>query len=209
MDIISHRGFWDDKIKPNSKESFVRALENGFGIEFDIRDLNKEIVISHDMPSLGNNLTLAEFFEIYKSYKPTTLAVNIKSDGMQEKVMDLIEKYQISNYFLFDMSIPDAISYYKKGLKNIYTRQSEYEKYPSFYKEAKGVWIDEFYEDWVNLDVLASHVENGKKLAIVSPELHKKPDYLTRWKFYKSLNFNLAICTDFPDKARSFFNEKN
>jgi hypothetical protein len=206
MDIIAHRGFWNREVKQNSAEAFAKALENGFGIEFDLRDLNQEIVVSHDMPIFGDNLTFVKFLEIYKSYSPATLAINIKSDGMQEKVAELIKKYQISNYFLFDMSVPDAVLYCKKGL-NIYTRQSEYEEFPSLYKEAQGVWIDEFYQEWVNDKILAKHINSGKKLAIVSPELHKRSDYLNRWNFYKNLNLDLAICTDYPDQANKFFNE--
>ena len=209
MQIISHRGFWNGKVKFNSIAAFEKSFAAGFGIEFDVRDLDGQLMVAHDLPRQNAGLpTFEELLQLYKSFnKDLPLAINIKADGLQEGIKNLLNQYQISNYFFFDIAVPDAIIYYKKDLKKIYTRQSEFEKTPSFYDIAIGVWMDEFSENWISQEILKTHLGNNKKVAIVSPELHKKTNHLARWQFYKNLPFSskLAICTDFPDEAQKFF----
>ncbi len=206
--IISHRGFWIREEEKNSVEAFERSFSSGFGTETDIRDFNGELVISHDIPT-KKGITLKRFFEVFNSYDNTLpLALNIKSDGLQSHIFDLLKEYDILNYFVFDMSVPDALGYLKKGIK-AYTRESEYERTPSFYEKAKGVWMDEFKESWIEPENINKHLSNNKEVCIVSPELHKR-DYLSEWKKYgESFNFvdneSLHICTDKPQKAKDFF----
>ena len=46
--ILAHRGLWQNVAAKNSISSIKLALVNGFGLETDIRDLDGELVISHD-----------------------------------------------------------------------------------------------------------------------------------------------------------------
>ncbi|MDN2816508.1 hypothetical protein PAJ50_08790, partial [Campylobacter jejuni] len=81
------------------------------------------------------------------------LAVNIKADGRQIPLKKLIQKYKITNYFVFDMSVPDALLYIDLNF-NVFTRQSEYEKEPSFSDKACGIWMDEFYSHWIDKNTI-------------------------------------------------------
>lgn len=134
-------------------------------------------------------------FEFYNKYNNTLpLALNIKADGLQIKL-----KYNIENYFVFDMSVPDGIQYLKQNIKS-FTRESEYEKIPSFYDESSGVWLDEFQGHWINKEVIEKHIKNNKQICIVSPDLHKR-EYKNEWKHYKEIENelginNLMICTE-------------
>ena len=66
MKIISHRGFWLDLDQKNSKFAFNNSVENNFGTETDIRDLNLKIVVSHDMPSdINLNIDLSQLIDIF------------------------------------------------------------------------------------------------------------------------------------------------
>jgi len=128
---------------------------------------------------------------------------------LQVELKSILQKYKIDNYFFFDMSVPDTLGYIKHGL-NIFTRQSEYEQIPSFYQEAKGIWLDEFYTHWINSQIIEEHLNNNKKICIVSPDLHKR-DYIQEWQEYKEIeskfkNANLMLCTDQIEEARRFFN---
>lgn len=159
-----------------------------------------------------NCLKLEDFFKLYKKYNTNLpLALNIKADGLQNLLKKLIEKYEITNYFIFDMSVPDALLYIDLNF-NVFTRQSEYEKEPSFYDKARGVWMDEFYSHWIDKNIIKKHIDNGKLVCIVSPELHKR-DYKKEWQEYKQIEKELhiqdqlMICTDYPDEARRFFND--
>ncbi|EAC1801573.1 hypothetical protein D6231_04410 [Campylobacter jejuni] len=211
MIIISHRGFWIKETEKNTLKAFERSFCNGFGVETDLRDMLKQVVISHDTPN-ENSLTLDIFFALYKRFSNNLpLALNIKADGLQNILKDFLEKYSVDNYFVFDMSIPDALLYLRAGF-NVFTRQSEYEKQPSFYNEACGVWMDEFYEHWIDERIIQEHLENNKKICIVSPELHKR-EFKKEWQEYREISKklksgdNLMICTDYPLQAKEFFNE--
>jgi hypothetical protein len=210
MKIISHRGLWYKPEEKNTIGAFIESFKNGFGTETDIRDCQGTLVISHDMPN-GSEMTVEEFFELYNSFGiDEPLALNIKADGMSGELARLLVKHNIENYFVFDMSVPDSLSYIRAGL-NPYTRQSEYEITPSCYDQSVGVWMDEFQNHWINQNVVSGHLENNKVVAIVSPELHKRP-YLAEWHDYKAMDRQLnsdavILCTDFPLEAKTFFAE--
>lgn len=208
MKIIAHRGFWEQEEEKNKLESFSRAFEFSFGVETDIRDSNGELVISHN-PPLGNEIKVTDLFHLYKSYnKSLLLALNIKSNGLQDKLKKLINDYEIENYFLFDMAVPDTIGYVNLNTK-IASRLSEYEHEMPFYQDSDVVWMDCFKSDWFKNDEIEKQLANGKKVCIVSPELHNR-EYEKIWERYKEIkNDNIMLCTDFPMKAERFFNEKN
>jgi len=207
MIIISHRGFWREEKEKNSSTAFDRSFSLNFGTETDIRDFNGNLVISHDIAS-KTCLTLIQFLKIYKSRNTNLpLALNIKSDGLQKKLFDFLKVHSIENYFVFDMSIPDTIMYLKEGM-NVFIRQSEHELGKSFYESASGIWLDAFERVWYSEELVKKHLNNGKKVAIVSSELHKR-EYLKHWTFLKSWSIinddNLILCTDLPEKALNFF----
>ena len=241
IEIIEHRGGWckgikkyDEQKLQNSYKAFCNSFERKNGIETDIRDMEGDIVISHDIPS-GKEVRLEKILSLlvenYNSLE--TLALNIKSDGIQKKLKETLEKYDIDRYFVFDILIPEVFMFKKYGL-NYYLRHSEYEPSPKkrgclLYKHAKGVWLDQLIEpkggteqiSWISRDVIQSHLNEGKKVAIASPELHlwgrMHPYKLYKliWNHYKEVFKNLrscgyklnniAICTDLPKEARIFF----
>lgn len=209
INIIAHRGVWTKSSEQNTINSFKTALINGFGIETDLRDHNGNIVISHDMPK-GDCVSLDTFLELCQSQKNVTLALNIKADGLS----GTLSKIKIPNsHFFFDMSVPDMLSFVKKGLV-CYSRYSNIEQKPALYKFTKGIWLDNFEDDLLNLTILNEFLADDKYVVLVSPELHgrKKETY---WMLVKkfletntSYNNKLGICTDFPMDAKRFFNEK-
>ncbi|MGH2328079.1 hypothetical protein ACRCD5_07155 [Campylobacter taeniopygiae] len=210
MLILSHRGLWYHHHEKNTFEAFKKSFSADFGIETDLRDYKEEISVSHDMAN-ENCLALEELFSLYvKNCKNLPLALNIKADGLQLMLKKLLDKYKISNYFVFDMSVPDALTYIDLNF-NVFTRQSEYEINPSFYDKACGVWMDEFYSHWIDENTLKKHLDNNKLVCIVSPELHKR-DYQKEWQEYKNMDKKygfvdrVMICTDYPEKAKEFFN---
>jgi hypothetical protein len=209
MKILAHRGMWDSRGQQNSLLSFKKAFSLNIGIETDIRDSNGELVISHDIPQSDNNVTVRELFELYSSFgnQNITLALNIKADGLQQKLKFLLDQYNIENYFVFDMSVPDALGYIKNDI-NVFTRMSEYEAEPAFYESACGVWMDEFRHHWITTESIRQHLANNRSVCIVSPELHGR-DHRKEWAHYKDTDKQLEgllLCTDFVAEARSVFN---
>ncbi len=204
MNIIAHRGFWVSEAEKNSPLAFQRALEHGFGIETDIRDFQGALVISHDIPNASCQ-TVEDFFKQCISFTHGTLALNIKSDGLQAPLQALLARYHIQNYFVFDMSIPDAMGYLRQDMV-AFTRQSDHEPTPFLYEKSAGVWMDEFTSHWITPAAIQAHFDKGKKVAIVSPELHRRT-YEAEWNEYLWLKDRplALLCTDFPDKAKRMF----
>lgn len=208
MTILSHRGYWKEISEKNQIIAFKRSFSLGFGTETDIRDYNGELVISHDIAD-ENCISVKNLFEIYNKYDNTLpLALNIKADGLQVKLKELLNQYNITNYFVFDMSVPDGLGYLKENIK-AFTRESEYEETPSFYNEACGIWLDEFQGHWIDKEVVSRNIKNNKQICIVSPDLHKR-EYKKEWQHYKTIEKelginNLMICTDYPEIAKEFF----
>lgn len=209
MKILSHRGYWKEENEKNTIDAINKAFDQGFGIESDIRDLDGKLVISHN-PADGTCPMAEEVFKLMRDHQDQyCFAVNIKADGLKEMLGGLLLKYQIDNYFTFDMSVPQMLEYRAKGIR-YYTRQSEYEREPVLYHEAAGVWVDAFEDDeWITEELIQKHLENGKTVCIVSPDLHKK-DNLEFWKRFISYELNwkkIMLCTDNPDDAKEYFKE--
>lgn len=206
MHILAHRGVWKLTEDKNTRQAFIHAFTAGFGAETDIRDLNGELVISHDMPRQGA-LPLTVVLDDYAmAGQPGYLALNIKADGLTESVNQLLKSYGITNYFCFDMSVPDTLAYLHAGLVTA-ARLSEYEPEGLLSELAQVLWIDGFYDLCVSSTSLQGWLSNGKSVCLVSPELHGRhpvamfqqlaalPDTIRRHPA-------LMLCTDLPVEAR-------
>jgi hypothetical protein len=202
MQILAHRGFWLNENEKNTKIAFERAFDNNFGIETDLRDIKGTIVISHNMPQ-GNEMTFEELLQLLGG-RNLMLALNIKADGQADEIKRLLYNYNHTNYFTFDMSIPEMVYQHKLGLK-VFTGMSDIIPQPIMYDKAEGVWLDCFNSDWFNEEDILKIKENNKKVCIVSPDLHKR-EYKPVWEKYKNIS-NIMICTDYPTEAKEFFNE--
>lgn len=214
MKILAHRGYWRSKKEQNTFIAFKRALDCGFGIEFDVRDANKKIVISHEPPGQSaiafRNLFTA--LSRHVNFKKATYAVNIKSDGIEKASARLVDEFGITkNSFFFDMSIPSMYIFSKlsPGRVAFACRLSDIEQEPVFYKNAKWLWLDELEAEWINNDIITKYVKKRKSVCLVSPELHGRK-HLRKWEQYRLLPEGilkkLFICTDFPVEADIFFN---
>jgi glycerophosphoryl diester phosphodiesterase len=207
MKIISHRGFWLNEFEKNSAKSFERSFQEGFGTETDVRDLAGRLVISHDMP-IGGELELSHFLFLASSYQlaeQPALALNIKSDGLAIALGAELVNYPELDVFVFDMSVPDMRSYFNAGFK-VFTRMSEVEMDAVWIEKSSGVWLDSFASDWFSSDLIVELLNLGKRVCLVSPELHGR-DHLDLWDKILSLRGNdrLILCTDYPIQAKSFF----
>jgi hypothetical protein len=208
MELLSHRGYWKKPEEKNTKSANDLSFKHAWGIETDIRDFDKELVISHDVAK-DNNYSAAYLLEQYNHYpEKCTLALNVKADGLSVILLDLLKQYKIDNYFVFDMSIPETLRYLQLEM-NVYIRYSEYEvPNAALYAKAKGIWLDIFKEIWFDKSFVDLQLNNGKKIAFVSPELHGR-DEMELWALIKENNWHLSsqvlLCTDVPDKAKIYF----
>jgi hypothetical protein len=212
MLFLSHRGYWREPGEKNTETAFLRSFALGFGTETDVRDLDGQLVIAHDPPRQGA-LPLGRFLDLVARHgRDLPLALNIKSDGIDGLLAEELDRHGLRNHFAFDMSVPDTLRYVRRGLR-FFTRQSEHEPTPALYQAAAGVWVDGFAGDWVSAPDVARHLDAGKAVCLVSPELHGRDPMplwgaLGRWLAETRIptaasQTGLMLCTDQPERARA------
>lgn len=190
--ILAHRGEWDSTVSPNSTASIVTALNHGFGVETDIRDLDGNLVISHD-PCIGSG------FESFCTYltSENRFAINIKSDGL----INFLEKYReiinVSASFVFDCSFPELLRYKRAGIAHA-VRISEFEKELPW--DPNFIWLDAFESDWWIKDPSIMTIMERIPTIVVSPELHgrNKNNVWEHVLDLRSKGIDISVCTDFP-----------
>lgn len=208
MELLAHRGLWQDICEKNTITSIQKAFEQGYGIETDIRDYDGSLVISHNIADKGCIL-LSDVLSLYKRMGMNTrLALNVKADGLQYLLKEELDKYEIENYFVFDMSIPEQVVYHRQKF-TYFTRQSDIEQKCVQYEDADGIWLDSFYDDsWITQQIIKNHIKQGKRVCLVSPELHGK-SYQNIWALIKENQLHMEpsfiLCTDITNKAREYF----
>jgi bifunctional N-acetylglucosamine-1-phosphate-uridyltransferase/glucosamine-1-phosphate-acetyltransferase GlmU-like protein len=154
-----------------------------YGIEIDLRDnLNGDIYIAHD-PFVNGEL----FSNFLHHYNHSFIILNIKSERIEFKVLELIKKHNITNYFFLDSSFPMMYKLSNEGEKNIAIRFSEFEGLDTVLN-MKGridwVWVDCFSKVPLNRENYNILKESGFKLCFVSPELQNQPDKIKEYKDY-------------------------
>ena len=186
MELISHR--------VNNKAG-LETLPEKYGVEIDLRDENGTLILSHDPFSAG------ELFEDYlKNYRHGTMILNIKSERIEHRVLELINKYQIKSYFFLDSSFPMIFLLSNMGEKNIALRFSEYEGMDTIRAMAgkvTWVWVDCFTQFPLTKGVYDEMKGLGYKLCMVSPELQGREVDIMRYRDYclqEGIVFD-AICT--------------
>lgn len=154
--------------------SGLAEIPHEFGVEIDLRDRGERLILQHDPFTDGED---AEPF--FAGYKHGTLILNIKSERIEFKILELLQKYKIENYFFLDSSFPMIYQLVQRGETRSAVRFSEYESIDTVMKLeglVEWVWVDCFSFLPISKE-LYSHLKNcGFKLCLVSPELQGRPD---------------------------------
>ena len=158
----------------------------------------------------GDEITFEEVLQIMDG-RNLPLALNIKADGMAEEILRLLKQYNHTNYFTFDMSIPDMVMQLKTELI-VFTGLSDILSPAVLLDQAKGIWLDCFNSDWYDSKLVDTYLEMGKPVCIVSADLHKR-NIKRQWEIIKQCSHfssdSLMLCTDYPEIAKEFFYGEN
>jgi hypothetical protein len=103
------------------------------------------------------------------------MIVNIKSEGIEVQAKNLLDKFQIKNYFFLDSTIPMIVKLGQLSGYNFALRVSIYESIKSaisLNKFAKWIWVDCFSGELIAKEELLLLKKSGFNLCFVSPELH-------------------------------------
>jgi hypothetical protein len=179
----------------------LKATPGEYGVEVDIRSDNGRLVIHHDPFASGE-----DFEEWIKHYQHGTLILNVKEEGLEARLIDLMKQYEITEYFFLDQSFPFLIKWSKLGERHCAVRVSEFESIETALTLAgkiDWVWVDCFTKFPLSGED-AKRLQNvGFKLCIVSPELQGRPaetsiPELAKLLVERHINAD-AICTKKPE----------
>jgi bifunctional N-acetylglucosamine-1-phosphate-uridyltransferase/glucosamine-1-phosphate-acetyltransferase GlmU-like protein len=171
-------------------------INNTYGIEVDLRDnTNGEIYLSHN-PFIDGEL----FEDFLKFYNHSFIILNIKSERIEYKILDLLKKFNVTEYFFLDSSLPMIYKMSNEGINNIAIRFSEIESIETvlnFKNKVKWVWVDCFTKNPLNKKIFSLLKENNFNLCFVSPELQNQQNKLDEYKeYFKNNDLKLdMICT--------------
>lgn len=176
----------------------IEELENlpsEFGVELDVRDCGNDLIIVHNPFESGEN-----FEQYLKHYHHGTMIVNVKSERIEHRIIELLEKYNITDYFFLDSSIPMIYLLSNLGNANSAVRFSEIEPIElalAMKGRAKWVWVDCFSKLPINSENYKVLKDAGFKLCLVSPELQGQSEKIEEYKNYLIQNNIVfdAICT--------------
>lgn len=180
-----------------NKLTELKNIDKTFGVEIDIRDDHKtsQLILAHDPYIDGESLNT-----YLSKYKNDTLILNIKSERVELECLELLKKYNITNYFFLDSSFPMINLLNKKYSNNkIASRFSEYECL-EFTKNIKDmvewIWIDCFTYLPLDKNIYNEIKSINKKICIVSPELQgqKEKIYIYRQQLIDNDIIPDAIC---------------
>ncbi len=195
MILISHRRNLIEELKNTPKK---------YGVEIDIRTRGKDLIINHDPYKKG--VLLKEWLEFYDH---SLLILNVKEDGLEEELLDLLNKKKIKNYFFLDQAMPSLIKYALLGEKKCAIRISEFESLETvnnFAGKLDWVWMDCFTKFIITKDMEERLHELNFKICLVSPELqgrNAEKEIPSTLSFLKQNKIEIdAVCTKMPDLWR-------
>ncbi len=192
MQIIAHR---------KNTIAELSQTPSQFGIEVDIRSWGETLTIHHDPFVKGE-----DFSEWLKYYQHPLLILNVKEEGLESRLIELMKEHGIENYFFLDQSFPFLVKWAKLGEKRLAVRVSEYESIDtalSLKDKANWIWVDCFTHFPLNVNTAKKLKEANFKLCLVSPELQGRNAELEIPELQKLLKVeNItpdAVCTKRPD----------
>ena len=146
----------------------IRFVPSKDGVEIDLRSSGEQIYLQHDAFVQG------EDFETWlDSWNGQFLVLNVKEEGLEDRILKILTKRQISEYFFLDQSFPFLVRTLRKGNQKVAARVSDIESIETALAvNCEWVWIDCFNGDWSFLEnTIPRLVLAGKKICLVSPEL--------------------------------------
>jgi len=192
MKLISHR---------RNTLLELLATESKYGIEVDVRSEGDRLIIHHDPCVAG------EFFDEWiNAYRHGTLILNVKEEGLESRLIALMQSKGITDYFFLDQSFPFLVKWSKAGEHRCAVRVSEFESLETALTLAgkvDWVWVDCFTHFPLSEEDARRLKNAGFKLCLVSPELQGRDanvEIPQLASLLKDRNIVAdAICTKRPD----------
>lgn len=195
IEIIAHRGCVNGS--DNIIKNFPYFVENEIGVELDLRLGKNGPYVSHDKTENGK-----PFEEICKTYRNSKVkfAFHIKEQDSINQVIEIVKKYSIENYFVFNTDNFELSNFVGAEKNALYLNQK-----PIFSNE-KFLWCDESQRKWFTKDIFLELHKKNKIIYGMSLELIKtcnEEDIIMEWKRLIDLGID-GICTNYPEKLTRY-----
>lgn len=152
----------------------LKNVPTQYGIELDLRDHGDRLVLQHDPFQDGE-----EFDDYLKHYRHSTIILNVKSERIEHRVLELLQKYKIEDYFFLDSSFPMIHLLSAKGERRMALRFSEWEGLDTLRamkEHIDWVCVDCFTRIPLDAKVFQEIKALGYRTCFVSPELQGRPE---------------------------------
>ena len=173
----------------------LKIVPPQYGVEIDLRDYQERLVLQHEPFADGE-----DFDDYLAHYQHGTLILNIKSERIEHRVLEVLQKRNIDDYFFLDSSFPMIHLLSKQQEDKIALRFSEWESLDTLVAmqgRVRWVWVDCFTR--IPLDrATHQHIKDlGYSTCFVSPELQGRPEEVPNYiqqLHAKGILFD-AVCT--------------
>ena len=160
MKLIAHR---------RNTLAELLATDLNYGVEVDIRSLGQQLILHHDPLVAGES-----FDEWLNFYEHGTLILNVKEEGLEEQLMEIMAEKDIDDYFFLDQSFPFLVKWANKSKRRCAVRVSEFESIETALTlsgKVDWIWVDCFTHFPLTHKDAQRLKQAGFKLCLVSPEL--------------------------------------
>lgn len=143
-----------------------------YGVEVDIRSFGERLIIHHEPFIEGE-----DFVTWIDHYRHGTLILNVKEEGLEQRLLGLMAERGIEDFFFLDQSFPFLVKTARHGERRCAVRVSEYEQIDTALMLAgkiDWVWVDCFTRFPLTAEDAARLREADLKLCLVSPELQQR-----------------------------------
>ena len=188
-------------------EKELAETSTAHGAEIDIRSQGQHLVLHHEPYEAGTR-----FDSWLENYRHQTLILNVKEEGLEDRVLELMAKHGIEDFFFLDQSFPFLIKTSRTGESRCAVRVSEFETIDtalSLAGKVEWVWIDCFNQFPLDRESATKLKENGFKFCIVSPELQGRMELSDTHEIAMAMKsagiIPDAICTKFPERWEDQF----
>lgn len=178
----------------------LKTVNNNYGVEIDLRTYKSEIILNHD-PYLNEGVLFRDWI---KHYNHNHIILNVKEEGLEDKIINIMNDYNIADYFFLDQSFPFLIKFSRQGHKLSAVRFSEFESIEtviSLSGKIDWVWVDYFSFFPLDFDNSTILKEKNFKICLVSPELQgfdKSEVIKIQNKIINDKIYFDAVCTKYP-----------
>lgn len=164
----------------------LKKIPKEYGVEVDIRNEGENLILNHDPFVSGNS-----FEEFCREYNHAFLLLNVKTEGIEHRVLEMLKKNRIKDYFFLDITFPKILELAGEGEHNIAVRFSEYEPIEnalSLKGKVKWVWVDTFTKLPLNKRSYKQIRDAGFKIFLVSPDRWGRESDIEKYSYYLKKN---------------------